>query len=61
VSLTFAGAAGTSGPAGCSVSASGAADAGSTNIAGTLDLTFVSCESAGLQPPARDQLTLTRQ
>jgi hypothetical protein len=34
---------------------------GGSTMSGSLDVTFASCESLGLQPPTNDQLTLTRQ
>jgi hypothetical protein len=45
----------------CSVSGRGSAAATSATISGNLDVTFMSCEGLGLQPPSSDQLTLTKQ
>jgi hypothetical protein len=46
----------------CSVSGTGSATAtGTSAITGVLDVSFVSCDPLGLQPPANDQLILTKQ
>jgi len=49
------------GLANCSASGTGSATATSSTISGNLDVSFVSCDGLGLQPPANNQLTLTRQ
>ena len=49
------------GSANCSASGTGSATATSSAISGNLDVSFVSCDGLGLQPPANNQLTLTRQ
>jgi hypothetical protein len=63
LSLTYMGRpGGVPGSASCSVSATGSATTnGASAISGILDVSFVSCDALGLQPPANDQLTLTRQ
>jgi hypothetical protein len=52
---------GVPGSANCSASGTGSAIATSTTISGTLDVSFASCDGLGLQPPANNQLTLTKQ
>ena len=49
------------GSANCSASGIGSATATGSAISGNLDVSFVSCDGLGLQPPANNQLTLTRQ
>ena len=49
------------GSASCSASGTGSASATSTAISGSLDVSFVSCDGLGLQPPANNLLTLTKQ
>jgi hypothetical protein len=63
LSLTYMGVpGGVPGSPSCSVSGTGSATtSGSSAISGILDVSFVSCDALGLQPPANDQLTLTRQ
>jgi len=62
LSLTFVAVPGAvSGSANCSSSGTGSATATSITISGSLDVSFVSCDGLGLQPPANNQLTLTKQ
>jgi hypothetical protein len=62
LTLTFtAPAGGVQGSAACSVSGSGSAVVANSTISGSLDVLFMSCEALGLQPPANDQLSLTKQ
>ena len=49
------------GAADCSVTGTGFADVSGGAVAGALDIVFASCDSLGLQPPASDQMTLTKQ
>src|SRR5262245_52458986 len=51
---------GAAGSTGCTASGSGATTADSSMISGTIVVSFVSCEALGLQPPARNELTLTK-
>jgi len=61
LALTYsARAEGAAGSTGCTASGSGSATAGSSIISGTLVVSFASCETLGLQPPARNELTLTK-
>jgi hypothetical protein len=61
LALTYsARAEGAAGSTGCTASGSGSAIAGSSLISGTLAVSFVSCEALGLQPPARNELALTK-
>jgi hypothetical protein len=59
LSLSYAGS--LSGVSECSASGRGTAAAAGASISGKLDVTFSSCDALGLQPPADDQLALTRQ
>jgi hypothetical protein len=45
----------------CFVSGRGAADVSNSAMSGSLDVSFVSCDSLGLEPPLSNKLTLTRQ
>ena len=45
---------------GCTVSGSGSAGVDGRTMSGNLMVTFTSCASLGLQPPASSQLTLTK-
>jgi hypothetical protein len=45
----------------CSASGHGTAAATGTSISGQLDVSFTSCDVLGLQAPASDQFTLTKQ
>jgi hypothetical protein len=46
--------------AGCSVSGTGSATISGSSISGSLDVTFSSCDSLGLLPPADDALNLAK-
>jgi hypothetical protein len=64
LSLSYAVAAGSvSGFPSCSISGTGTGTLSGSTIAGTLSLTFTSCggASSGLEPPASNQLSLTKQ
>ena len=45
----------------CAVSGSGSATVTGTTMAGTLDLTFASCNGTGLEPTGSNQLSLSKQ
>ena len=45
----------------CSVSGRGTAAAAGASISGQFDVTFLSCDALGVQPPASNQLALTKQ
>lgn len=47
--------------ANCSVSGTGSATATGTTISGSLSVSFVSCDSLGLEGPANTDLTLTKE
>ena len=59
LSLSYAGS--LAGVPGCSASARGMAAAAGASISGQLDVTFSSCDTLGLQPPASNQVSLTKQ
>jgi hypothetical protein len=61
LSLTFTAPAGVQRSPTCSVSGAGSAAVANGTISGTLDVAFVACEALGLQPPANDTLSLTKQ
>jgi len=62
ISLTYTAPAGSvPGFPACSAFGSGSAAIGQDTMTGHLDVTFVSCDDAGLQTPANDSLTLTKQ
>jgi hypothetical protein len=62
LSLSFNAAAGTvPGASQCSVAATGHGVANGQSVSGVLDVTFTSCESLDLAPPASDALILNRQ
>jgi hypothetical protein len=44
----------------CTASARGTAVAGSGTISGTLDVTFASCDGVDVEPPSRNEFTLTK-
>jgi hypothetical protein len=52
---------GVPGSATCSVSGSGAAAIGGNAMSGNLDVAFMSCDGLDLQPPASNQLTMTKE
>ena len=61
LSLRFTGSP-VSGSASCVASGTGSATiSGGSTMSGSVDVTFASCESLGLQPPTDDRLTLTKQ
>lgn len=62
LSLSYASPAGSvAGVPECSVSGRGTAATVGASISGQLDVTFSSCDALDLQPPASDQLALTKQ
>jgi hypothetical protein len=61
LSLAYAAPSGVPGSPNCSVAATGSATLVNNTITGNLDVAFASCDGLDLQPPASNQLTLTRQ